>query len=162
MKKLIAAMLLCCMTMPAVAEARPAPTQTPTPLDESAGQLWDSLGQTWGAFVGFAGEAGKAASEWWAVASKDIDKYLAENAPEVKQWLDDAGEYFDKQVSPELQKSWKILVESAAKIGTYTQAELQKAYDEIMASMKEDSKATPEVKEAVENMAEAAGIKKDK
>ena len=157
MKKIIAVFLLCCMTVPALAEAKPAPKQTPTPLEESAGQLWDSLGQTWDALVGLAGEAGKSASTWWEGASKDIDRFLAENAPEVKQWLDDAGEYFDKQVNPELQRSWKILAESAADIGTYTQAELQKAYEEITASMKE-ANVSPEVKEAVENMAEAAGV----
>ena len=159
MKKLIAAVLLFCMITPALAEVKP--TQTQTPLEQSAGQLLDSLGQTWDALVGFAGEAGKSATEWWDGASKDIDRFLAENAPEVKQWLNDAGEYFDKQVSPELQKSWEMLVESAAQIGTYTQTELQKAYDEIMSSMNA-SNTTPEVRKAVENIAEAAGVKTDK
>lgn len=153
MKKLMIALLLCCMAVTALAEAKP----TPTPLEESAGRLWDSLGESWDAFVDFAGEAGKAASTWMEGASKDFDQFLAENAPEVKQWLDDAGQYFNENVSPELNEAWKILVESAAHIGDYTQAELKSAYEEIRASMKA-ADASPEVVEAVENMAKAAGV----
>ena len=160
MKKLLIVLLLCCMTMPAQAQPLffPTPSPTPTPLEQSAANLWDSLGKTWNALVDFGGEAGKVASTWVAGASKELDKFLAENAPQVKQWLDDTGAYFNENVSPELNEAWNILVKSAADIGEYTQAELQRAYDEIKSSL-DTSKADPKIVEAVEHMAGAAGVK---
>ena len=153
MKKAIWILMFCLLAGTALAE--PAPT--PTPLEASAGNFLDSLGQTWDAFLGMTQEAGSAVSDWAVDMEKQTDAFLAENMPELKGWLDEAGSYFEKEVAPEVSAAYDTLLEGAAEAGAYTHQELVNAYQTLTESL-EASDANPKVKESVDALAKLAGL----
>ena len=159
MKKLLLILAICVAFSGALAETTeptPAPTATPSPLLNSMDEFLGNVTVTWGSFLDLVGEAGASVSVWAQGTADQVNNFLQENMSEFKTWLDEAGSYFDQNVSHDIRQAWEILSRNAEEFGTYTQQEVQKAYDTINTWMDQNN-TKPEVQKAVDGVAEAAG-----
>ena len=171
MKKMISlvpAFMICCALTMATAETAPTPAQDnvaieePSRIEESADRFLDSVQDTWDAFLGMASDAGDVAREWTEGALNDAGTFLGDRFADVSAWFDEVGSFFSERSSEmglSVTEAWETLKGGAEQAGKYSQEQLDAAYRIIRDWFRSPGETVEEsVLEAVDNIAEAAGV----
>jgi hypothetical protein len=168
MISLIPAFMICCALTMATAETAPTPAQDnvaieePSRIEESADRFLDSVQDTWDAFLGMASDAGDVAREWTEGALNDAGTFLGDRFADVSAWFDEVGSFFSERSSEmglSVTEAWETLKGGAEQTGMYSQEQLEAAYRTIRDWFRTSGETVEEsVLEAVDNIAEAAGV----
>jgi hypothetical protein len=131
----------------------------------------ESLGRLWNAIVGFTERTGDSVSAWiedpengaaaWAQnAAESVEKWVQDAAngmsaffeqADAAQWMEQAGEFF-ANAGDEISRLWDTFTHNN------NRQEAQKAYAALKEWM-DANNVDPTIRQAVEGMANAAGIK---
>lgn len=96
-------------------------------------------------------------------ALNDAGTFLGDRFADVSAWFDEVGSFFSErssEMSQSVAEAWETLKDGAEQTGAYTQEQLDMAYRTIRDWFRTSGETAEEsVLEAVDNIAEAAGVR---